>query len=327
MPPLLQSTMKRIDLTCLIASPIFVGLLMSWKMDAAVIALVAWNLISWFPECWLLRRAYDASPALAAPRTSDAVCGDHEKHNAKMTQQIHSMTSGWRLYALQSAVLAALSLALLYLTVMSFGTLMTAFLKWKGMKETELSIYRGLGALSGIAATFFFPFFHARFSVMAIGAVAVWSQFLCLAVGALPLLLQSISHMLHSDNESHNSSNESHNSTTMSEMVSARVLVLGLVLSRCGLWCFDLTVNQIIQETTADGNLGSINGVQSSVQSLCQMLMYIAGVVVWQPERFAFLIFGSLCVVGSAALMFSVYAIVQRRSRYTLVAESGSFSP
>lgn len=37
----------------------------------------------------------------------------------------------------------ALALALLYLTVMSFGTLMTAYLKWRGMAEAELSVYRG----------------------------------------------------------------------------------------------------------------------------------------------------------------------------------------
>ena len=40
---------------------------------------------------------------------------------------------------------------------MHAGLLMTAYLKYLGMAETELSIYRGLGALSGVLATFAFP--------------------------------------------------------------------------------------------------------------------------------------------------------------------------
>lgn len=37
------------------------------------------------------------------------------------------------------------------------GLLMTAYMKWRGLPETVLSLYRGAGALSGIASTFIFP--------------------------------------------------------------------------------------------------------------------------------------------------------------------------
>ena len=49
----------------------------------------------------------------------------------------------WMAYCRQAVTPAALALALLYLTVLSFGTLMTAYLKWRGMVEAELSVYRG----------------------------------------------------------------------------------------------------------------------------------------------------------------------------------------
>lgn len=58
---------------------------------------------------------------------------------------------------------AALSLALLYLTVLSFGLLATAYLKWRGMSEAELSLFRGLGAVAGISATLVFPRLHTGF--------------------------------------------------------------------------------------------------------------------------------------------------------------------
>ena len=66
----------------------------------------------------------------------------------------------WLTYFRQRIVLAALGLALLYLTVMSFGLLMTAYLKWKGMSEVRLSVFRGLGALLGVGSTFSFPWMH-----------------------------------------------------------------------------------------------------------------------------------------------------------------------
>lgn len=56
----------------------------------------------------------------------------------------------------------AFALALLYLTVLSFGLLMTAYLNWKGLSEAELSIYRALGAAAGILTTFLFPWLHSK---------------------------------------------------------------------------------------------------------------------------------------------------------------------
>ena len=73
-----------------------------------------------------VKTTMDASP--------DNLMRDFYNRQYHMQAGLYNMISGWRLYATQSAVLAALSLALLYLTVMSFGTLMTAFLKWNGMK-------------------------------------------------------------------------------------------------------------------------------------------------------------------------------------------------
>ena len=66
------------------------------------------------------------------------------------------------MYFSQGVWPAALALALLYLTVLSLGLLMTAYLKWQGMTEAELSLYRGAGAISGLLATVVFPMLHTR---------------------------------------------------------------------------------------------------------------------------------------------------------------------
>ena len=48
------------------------------------------------------------------------------------------------------------------LQVLSMGLLMTAYLNAEGMTEAELSVYRGAGAVSGVAATFAFPCLQKR---------------------------------------------------------------------------------------------------------------------------------------------------------------------
>jgi hypothetical protein len=42
------------------------------------------------------------------------------------------------------------------------GLLMTSYLKWRGLSETLLSLYRGGGALAGIASTLVFPALQRR---------------------------------------------------------------------------------------------------------------------------------------------------------------------
>jgi iron-regulated transporter 1 len=61
--------MRRIDLTCLIASPIMAGLLLTYSgLQAAILAIMAWNVAAWLPECLLLSYAQRHSPVLRCAR-------------------------------------------------------------------------------------------------------------------------------------------------------------------------------------------------------------------------------------------------------------------
>lgn len=92
---------------------------------------------------------------------------------------------------------------------------------------------------------------------------------------------------------------------------SARVyaLVWGLVLSRFGLWSYDLAANQLIQESVDHGSLGAVSGVQGSLQSLLQMLAYLAGVLQPTTQQFPLLMAGSCCVVGVAAVLVTAFSL------------------
>lgn len=346
----MNAVMKRIDLTCLIASPIGVGLLMAYRLDAAIIGVLVWNVAAWIPECSLLKRAQNASPVLATPKPSfsgadssgttangnnnntnrrsgsDAFVPNEYRSsklgscwaNLKVVERIQTQLSGWAAYIHQPAAPAALSLALLYLTVMSFGTLMTAYLKWSGIKEAELSIYRGVGALSGIAATLVFPTLQKKWGLIPTGAAAIWAQLICLVLAATPAILSRTNNpLLEEDGE--DGTGTTGNSSSSSSALVMRLLILGLILSRFGLWGFDLAVNQILQETVPSVNLGAVNGVQGSLQSLFQMLAYVAGVVIWRPTQFSFLMAGSVVAVAAAALLFTLYGLRVRFNHLNVV--------
>ena len=52
------------------------------------------------------------------------------QESASFQSPLSRLVGGWRLYLQQHILPAAFALALLYLTVLSLGLLMTAFLKW-----------------------------------------------------------------------------------------------------------------------------------------------------------------------------------------------------
>lgn len=162
---------------------------------------------------------------------------------------------------------------------------MTAYLKWKGMTEATLSVFRGLGALSGLSSTFVFPQMHkwsggcpARCFVMRYlidlvlshegnsqphtllvsrywqrapldrlpdaagllktGMRGIWLQFLCLAGAVVPAVL-------------------AYWHWPIPNVVVTYAVVSGVVLSRFGLWLFDMAVNQLLQEWVPDDELGA----------------------------------------------------------------------
>ncbi len=57
--------MRAIDLTCLLLAPIAAGFLMTYtSISTAILAIAAWNLAAWAPECYLLVCAQRASALL-----------------------------------------------------------------------------------------------------------------------------------------------------------------------------------------------------------------------------------------------------------------------
>ena len=63
------------------------------------------------------------------------------------------------------------------------------------------------------------------------------------------------------------------------------------------------------------GCAGTVNGVQSSLQNALQALSFAAGLVLWRPEQFVWLMLGSLVSVGMAAALYARYAVCAKARR------------
>ncbi|GLI67363.1 hypothetical protein VaNZ11_011542 [Volvox africanus] len=212
-------------------------------------------------------------------------------------RQLGLYFDSWRVYWNQPVLLLCLALALLYMTVLSLGFLMTSFLKWSGLSEVEVSAYRGIGALTGLAATAIFPPLLARAGLRFCAIAGVTYQLTCLAAGVLPVVVVAMAH----------------GGDLRPSVTQVRVLVAGLVSSRTGLWLYDLAVTQLIQEDVRQNQLGTVYGVQSSLQASFEMLSFVAGLINPRPARFYWLMLGSLGSVATAATMVWCYGYLRRR--------------
>lgn len=318
----INAAMRRIDLSCKLLAPVAVGFMMSSvSVMASAVLIAVWNVTSVGVEYWLLHHVYIAMPILQQKSTASrsqslvesSAPGEMElgTFNPGNTVQVEDneevrllggraaptrsrqsafveklkhlpLVEGWATYMHQEAMLAGLALALLYFTVLSFGSFMTAVLNWRGIPAYALGLARGVAAICGIVATVVYPVVHARLHTVRTGIWSIWIQCSLLSVCVVSVWI--------------------HNSR-----VASILLISGVAASRLGLWMFDLSVTQLMQESVPEAERGVVGGVQKSLQSLMDMLTYVVGMVIVHPQDFGITICMSYGAVLVAALLYSMH--------------------
>ncbi|KAL9268057.1 Solute carrier family 40 member 2-like protein [Drosera capensis] len=309
----LNSVIRRIDLACKLFAPVVSGLLMSFiSLTASAIGLAFWNVLSVCFLYFLLILVYKGIPSLrekeltrAARRSSRdpeqiTSVDEHTQHllaesikeivvsesspRASLVQRLFDLPclSAWKVYLKQDVVLAGFSLALLYFTVLSFGSLMTAVLEWDGIPAYVIAIARGISATIGITATFTYPIFQSHISTIRTGLWSIWSQWSFLLVSVGSILIQN-------------------------DITSAYMLMGGVAASRLGLWMFDLAVIQQMQDQVPESDRCVVGGVQNSLQSTLDLMGYVMGILVSDPKDFWKLILLSFSLVTLAGLLYTLY--------------------
>jgi iron-regulated transporter 1 len=298
----LNARMRAVDLSCLLLAPIAAaGLLQLAGPPVAVLCFAVYNAVVYWPECRLLSAAQAASPALQQPRApAPAPAGTAATASVSATAGLRGT---WAVYARQPVFPAAVALALLYLTVLSLGFLMTAYLHWCGVHDVVIAIFRAVGAATGLSATAAFPPAARATRLPVIAAAAVAFQLLWLLIGVLPVSFSS-------------------GSASLPAPPLLRLLMASIAISRAGLWMADLAVSQLLQDGVSAAELGTVNGVQSSLCAALEMLGFIAGLLVHNYARFRFLMLGSCVSVAASAIMLARYAAATRGAAASGEAEA-----
>ncbi|XP_021621888.1 solute carrier family 40 member 2 isoform X4 [Manihot esculenta] len=309
----MNSIIRRIDLTCKLLAPVVAGSIISFlSTKASAMALAFWNMSAVWMEYWFFTSVYKGIPALGEgsrrrnsrlspsnmeegvptstkPENLHSQNGENSalmerKWRRKLTVWVSKapFVGAWKVYLQQDVLLPGVALALLYFTVLSFGILMTAALKWEGVPAFVIGIGRGISAIIGIGATVVYPILQSRILTLRTGLWSIWSQWSCLLLCIGSIWVQN-------------------------RQLSACMLMAGVATSRLGLWMFDLSVIQQMQDQVSESDRCVVGAVQNSLQSILDLLGYVMGIIISHPRDFWKLTLISFSMVTLAALLYSIY--------------------
>ncbi|KAG9276094.1 solute carrier family 40 member 1-like [Astyanax mexicanus] len=262
---------------------------------------------------------------------------------------------GWRAYYRQPVFLAGLGLAFLYTTVLGFDCITTGYAYTQGISGSLLSLLMGVSAVAGLLGTIMFTKLRKAYGLVNTGMISSGLHLACLllcvcsvfAPGS-PMDLGTLLHGNGSDlggmtgggHQRHGyslqggsnqpllpdrSSIHWTNNTVLFEnappgstpesYVSITLLFLGVITARVGLWSFDLTVTQLLQETICESERGVVNGVQSSMNYLMDLLHFLMVISAPQPQHFGILVIISVLFITTGHIMYFLYARKAKRKQ------------
>ena len=143
-----------------------------------------------------------------------------------------------------------------------------------------IGIWRGISSAIGLLGTCVFHWSVQRMTLEFTGLWSIIYEFACLSLSYGSLFVGD-------------------------DHMSLALLIAGVCLSRVGLWVFDITVTQMMQESTPDGVRGVVGGFQNSLNAFFNLISYALGVVVPDPAHFYLYVAAGYASVGLAMLLYS----------------------
>uniref|UniRef100_A0A1J3EXL4 Solute carrier family 40 member n=1 Tax=Noccaea caerulescens TaxID=107243 RepID=A0A1J3EXL4_NOCCA len=305
----MNAVIRSIDLSSKLMSPVITGMIVSFvSLEASAITFAAWATVTVWIEYWLFNAVYKGVPAIVQSderrrlrmsqpqrektditspllqKTGEDGTRSKRSGNMRIFEKISesSFIGAWRNYLGQEIVLPGIALALLFFTVLSYGTLMTATLEWQGIPTYIIGLGRGVSASIGLAATVVYPIVQSRLSPLRTGLWSFWIQWICLllCVGSIWAAKQA----------------------TQSYMLMA-----GVATSRLGLWMFDLAVIQQMQDLVPEPDRCVVGGVQNSLQAALDLMANLLGIIVSDPKDFWILVLFSFGTTSLAGVLYTVH--------------------
>ncbi|XP_074856902.1 ferroportin [Carettochelys insculpta] len=264
--------------------------------------------------------------------------------SARIAEPFITFRDGWVAYYNQPVFLAGMGLAFLYMTVLGFDCITTGYAYTQGLSGSVLSLLMGASALTGIMGTVAFTWLRRKCGLVHTGVISGIAQLACLVLCVISVFMpgspldltvspfadihtrllegQSLPTALPADisetsittgmhnwlNRSHSGNNDLQMNSGSVPLISVSLLFAGVIAARVGLWSFDLTVTQLLQENVIESERGIINGVQNSMNYLLDLLHFIMVILAPNPEAFGLLVLISVSFVAMGHIMYFRFA-------------------
>ncbi|RDW63094.1 uncharacterized protein DSM5745_10205 [Aspergillus mulundensis] len=286
----LNASMRRIDLFCKLVAPVVVSLmdgLLSTRL--AIWGVLGLNVAVVLVEYFAIAQVYHSVPQLDRNTERQATARDDEdveegqadeRSSSRHTimQHVRSTIAPWCEYVRQPVFLASFALSLLYLTVLSFGPTMVTFLLYSGFSSLQVSAMRIGAVLAEISGTVVAPFLMDRIGPIRSGLWFLNWQFGTLAAAVAAFAFAGgAPHLV------------------------AGCLVVGVALSRLGLWGFDLSVQFLVQESIDSGSRARFSATEMALQSVFEMISFATTIVFADPDQFMHPVYISYGAIAVAA--------------------------
>ncbi|KAG8515627.1 Solute carrier family 40 member 1 [Galemys pyrenaicus] len=258
---------------------------------------------------------------------------------SQMAEPFRTFQDGWVSYYNQPVFLAGMALAFLYMTVLGFDCITTGYAYTQGLSGSILSILMGASAITGIMGTVAFTWLRRKCGLIRTGLISGFAQLSCLILCVISVFMPgspldltvspfkdirsrfiqtdsmpvptptetpeiTLTTEMHMSNGSNPANAFSAMTASSESMISVSLLFAGVIAARIGLWSFDLTVTQLLQENVAESERGIINGVQNSMNYLLDLLHFIMVILAPNPEAFGLLVLISVSFVAMGHIMY-----------------------
>jgi iron-regulated transporter 1 len=224
----LNSQMRRIDLLCKLFGPLFIALIDGFSTRGAIIVNFSMNLASVTFEYFAIARVYHEDADLQEPKGQPA---DERQDGSELSSDeprpslAAKFVADFTFFFRHRVFLPSFAGSLLYLTVLNFSGQMVTFLIANGYNTTHIGAARTVSVVFEVSATWVAPWLMSRIGPIRAGLwMSTW-QVMSLAVGTSIFF-----------------------AFPENTLLSTTALVGGTIVSRLGLWGFDLCTQVIVQE-------------------------------------------------------------------------------
>ncbi|KAF2864853.1 iron transporter [Massariosphaeria phaeospora] len=301
----LNSVMRRIDLVCKLVAPLCISLVDAYSTKVAIWVVFGQNAMSVVFEYFAIAQVFSAVPKLghgkdgrdatSAPESISLTELHDEPDGLDLPTPSHGYAAyilkclqPWKDYATNPAFLASFALSLLYLTVLSFAAQMTTYLLSIGLNSVHVSLMRLVAVILELSATCAAPLLMKRIGAVRAGLWFVNEQLL--SIGLAVALFSLVN----------------------SPKIAGGALVIGVILSRLGLWGFDLCVQYLVQEDAPEASRGTFSAIEVALQNLFELMSFATTMVFYRPEDFKYAVYISVGAVTISAACFAGF-VRQRR--------------